>query len=68
MRRALAQDQNSGSLKLDSETTAEIQRAIEMVKWVQFAKAEEIKKALRTIEGNTYILPKPLSLRASNLT
>jgi len=44
----------------------EIRQTIEMMRRVQIANAEQAEKALRTAEGNTYILPEPLTLRVGD--
>lgn len=64
MKRALASA--GGVAGLDPKMTEEIQRAIEMMRRVRVASAEQTEKALKAIKGNTYVLPEPLTLRTGN--
>ena len=43
----------------------QIQRALEMMKRVRTANADQAEKALEETQGNRYVLPEPLVLRVS---
>lgn len=51
---------------IDSNEMEEIRRAIELMRHVQIAHAEQAEKALEATEGNVYILPEPLTLRVGD--
>jgi len=64
MKRALAS--GGGVAGLDAKMTEDIQRAIEIMRRVRVANAEQAEKALKAIKGNIYVLPPPLTLRTGS--